>query len=131
MPVAVALWDETVPGDRVRAGAVTLDAPRTTARALIAERIRQEVERYNRERPPVFQGLVQPSDSENILNGYRLASPKPIDSGEQLRLACRSFESNGFLLLVDGRQVTELDAEVDLRPESEVDFVKLVPLIGG
>lgn len=41
------------------------------------------------------------------------------------------FERNGFLVLVDGRQVSELDERIELRADSEVEFVKLVPLVGG
>ena len=42
-----------------------------------------------------------------------------------------SFEKNGFLVLVDGEQVTELDSRLDLHDDSEIDFIKLVPLVGG
>jgi hypothetical protein len=35
------------------------------------------------------------------------------------------------LLIVNGRQVLELDEPFELQPESEVRFVKLVPLVGG
>ncbi len=104
---------------------------RLTARELIGSRVRQEVERYNQSLPEVFRGLVQPEQSEQILNGFRLKTKRPLDSDVQIQRACSSFERNGFLLLVDGQQVAELDAEIDLHAESEVQFVKLVPLIGG
>jgi hypothetical protein len=38
---------------------------------------------------------------------------------------------HGFLLLVDDRQLTELDQEALLRPGSEVTFLRLLPLVGG
>ena len=38
---------------------------------------------------------------------------------------------NGFFLLVNGRQATELDEEIDLAGASDVAFVRLVPLRGG
>jgi hypothetical protein len=34
-------------------------------------------------------------------------------------------------VLVDGKQVTELDLRLDLHEDSEIDFIKLVPLVGG
>jgi hypothetical protein len=34
-------------------------------------------------------------------------------------------------VLVDGNQVAELDSPLDLHEDSEIDFIKLVPLVGG
>ena len=89
-------------------------AARLTARELIGSRVRQEVERYNQSLPEVFRGLVQPEESEQILNGFRLKTKRPLDWEVQIQRACSSFERNGFLLLVDGQQVADLDAEIDL-----------------
>ncbi len=102
-----------------------------TAKELIRSRVQQEVEQHNQSLPEVFRGLVQPEESEQILNGFRMRTKRPLDWKVQFERACSSFERNGFLLLVDGRQVSELDARIDLRPDSEVQFVKLVPLVGG
>jgi hypothetical protein len=33
--------------------------------------------------------------------------------------------------LVDDRQVQELDEVITITPETQIDFVKLVPLVGG
>jgi hypothetical protein len=102
-----------------------------TARDLIRGRVQQEVDRYNQSLPEVFCGLVQPEESEQILNGFRLKTKRPLDGEVQFQRACASFERNGFLLLVDGQQVAELDQHIDLKADSEVQFVKLVPLVGG
>jgi hypothetical protein len=108
-----------------------VERARITARDLIGSRVRQEVERYNQSLPEVFYGLVQPEESEQILNGFRLKTKRPLDGDVQFQHACASFERNGFLLLVDGQQVGELDDPIDLKADSEVRFVKLVPLVGG
>ena len=34
-------------------------------------------------------------------------------------------------MLVDDRQVDELDEEIEIRPDTTVTFLKLVPLLGG
>jgi len=93
--------------------------------------VREEVERHNRSLPEVFCGLVQPEESERILNGFRMKTKLPLDWEVQFERACSSFERNGFLLIVDGRQATDLDERIELRTDSEVQFVKLVPLAGG
>lgn len=131
MPVTVQVWDEVLPGSRTSAEAVTLPQSTATARDLIRSRVRQEVERYNQTQPELFRGLVQPEESEQTLNGFRLKARRPLVWETQVERACASFERNGFLLLVNGRQVESLDEIIELRPESQIEFVKLVPLVGG
>jgi hypothetical protein len=131
MPMTLQIWDETIPGQRSQAEAITLPQARTSARELIRSRVRQEVESYNQSLPEMFYGLVQPEESERTLNGFRMKVKRPLDWEAQYEGACSSFERNGFLLLVDGRQVSELDERIELRLDSEVQFVKLVPLVGG
>ena len=131
MPITISVWDEVIPGKRVQADSVTVTQAFTTARELIRSRVEQEVERHNQCLPEVFRGLVQPEESEQVLNGFRLRTRRPLDGELQFRKACSSFERNGFVLLVDGRQIADLDEKIALLPDSEVEFVKLVPLVGG
>ena len=131
MPVTIQVWDEVIPGHRSASTAFTVPQAESTARELIRSRVQQEVDRYNQSLPEVFCGLVQPEESEQILNGFRMRTKRPLDWKAQFERACASFERNGFLLLVDGRQVAELDEPIALRADSEVQFVKLVPLVGG
>ncbi len=129
--MTVHLFDEVIPGQLAPAESVLLPRASTTARDLIRSRVQQEVERHNQSLPEVFCGLVQPEESERILNGFRMKSRRPLDWKAQFERACAGFERNGFLLLVDGRQIGELDEPIDLRIGSEVRFLKLVPLVGG
>jgi hypothetical protein len=102
-----------------------------TARELIKLRVFQEVENYNQAKPEVFQMLVQPGEAERTLNGFKFSKPRQVDPQAQFEKAIQAFESNGFLVLVDDRQVESLDDEIALRPETKVSFLKLVPLVGG
>jgi hypothetical protein len=125
------MFDAPLHGERSAAGGILLHAGPPTLRDLIRGRLLQEVERYNKALPETFQGLVQPEESEQILNGFRMKTKRPLDCEVQCRRAYASFEKNGFLVLVDGKQVTELDSRLDLHEASEIDFIKLVPLVGG
>lgn len=129
--MTILIFDSPLHGERRTAGGIRLDMGTVTLRDLIRGRLQQEVERYNQALPETFQGLVQPEESEQILNGFRLKTKRPLDWEVQCRRACSSFEKNGFLVLIDGKQVTELDVPFDLHEDSEIDFIKLVPLIGG
>ena len=105
--------------------------PVLTAREILRRRVFEEVSRFNATRGQVFQGLVQPSDTERALNGYKLKKPRQLDWHEQFDRAVQAFEKNRFLLLVGDRQVESLAEELMLGVETEITFLKLVPLVGG
>ena len=45
--------------------------------------------------------------------------------------ALRAFAGNGLIVLVGDRQLTELDEEVEVTADTEVTFLRLIPLVGG
>ncbi len=114
-------------------GAFALDVPteRITVRELIRTRVYGEVRDYNLRQPEYFRGLVQPTDAERTLNGFKVRRGRRIDPERQFKRAVESFYRNGFLVLVNDRQVDELDEEIEIRPDTTVTFLKLVPLVGG
>ena len=128
---AITFIDEVPGAARRVALKLTLWSEKVTARELIERRVRHEVETYNRTTPEVFEGLVQPTDAERILNGWRLKAPRIIDADRQVARACEAFKKGRILLLVDHRQLETLDEEVALTRDAEVCFYKLVPLVGG
>ena len=136
MSVTLTIRDETTAGAVVHERPLEFPTERITARALIRERVYQEVQDFNRlQGVKVFRGLVQPTDAERILNGsstgYRLKSPRPVDWQAQFDRATAAFERNGFFILIDDRQAENLDDEFTISRETVVSFVKLTPLVGG
>ena len=129
MPVTFDILDETTQGDRRGAGTLICDSAATTVRDIIRLRVREEVDRFNNSDGPEFHGLIQPEETERILNGVR--QRRWLDWEKQCAHAIAAFQSNGFLVFVDDKQITELDAPFELRPQTKVTFLKLVPLIGG
>jgi anti-sigma factor RsiW len=127
----VTVVDETTAGIRGEAWHLEIFEETTTLRELIRRRVFQEVAEFNARQGPVFQGLVPPADAEATLNGYRLRQPRRVDPETQAELALAAFGRNGFVVLVDDRQVEELDAALALTRGSQVTFLKLVPLVGG
>lgn len=128
---SITVTDESRPG-RTRAAMVLPNLPdRITLRELVRTRIREEVAIANLERTSAHHLLVQPTDTEATLNGYRHRTPRMVDWEQQALIAEEAFERNGFFVIVDGRQVPSLDDELALAPETSVRFVKLTPLVGG
>lgn len=120
------------PGATTVARAWDFSAARITLRELIRERVGREVEQFNRDRPEVFEGLVQPEESEQILNGYQVKFHylRTLDPERQIERAIQAFEQQRFLVIAAGRQVESVDEEIDLGA-GELEFIKLAPLVGG
>lgn len=132
MSATLTVYDETATG--VKSGGFTLDflTERITVRELIRERVYEEVRQYNAATPEYFRGLVQPTDAEATLNGYRVRDRRrKIDWEKQFDMALRAFEKNGFFILVDDEQVESLEETIEVQPGTQVSFIRLVPLVGG
>jgi hypothetical protein len=129
--VAVKIFDEVPGGGRREACTLRLESERITARELIARRVRQEVEAYYGDGAGYFRGLVQPTDAEQVLNGWRVRAASRIDPGQQIASALDAFTHGRVLLLVDDREIDALDDPILLREHTEICFYKLVPLVGG
>jgi hypothetical protein len=129
--ITVKITDQSGAG---RVGATTTlggISSRITVRDLVRTRVREEVARYNAGPEPVFSGLVMPEGARPTGEGFRMPKPRRIDWERQADRAIEAFERNGFFVLIDDRQVTELDEELDLSPDSDIRFVRLVQLVGG
>jgi hypothetical protein len=129
----VTIVDESTAGGRRSWNLDVADILEETLplREIIRRRVYQEVTEYNGQQSDVFYGLVQPTDAERALNGYRLRTPRHLDWEAQYTKAVEAFEHRGYIVLVNDQQVTDLDAVVKLRVGAEVTFLKLVPLVGG
>jgi hypothetical protein len=126
--------DETATGDPVHEFPLEFTSERITVRELIRERVYQEVSEYNfrsqRDRG-LFHGLVQPTDAERMLNGFKVPKGRDIDWEAQFARAIDAFGRNGFFVLVNDRQAETLDETIVIHPSTQVSFVKLTPLVGG
>lgn len=131
MSATLTIRDQTTAGQDVNEFTLEVLSERITVRELIRSRVYQEVKDHNTSRPGYFRGLVQPTEAEETLNGYKLRRARQIDWRPQYEQAIAAFESNGIIILVDDRQVDSLDEEIEVRPETSVTFLKLVPLVGG
>ena len=129
MALTLSILDETTAGKRRSAGDFSFDTETLSLRELIRRRVQQEVERFNQSNLQTFQGLIQPGETERILNGVR---ERPVlDWEQQYARAIIAFQGNGFLVFVDDRQIIDLDQKIELTTGTQVSFVKLVPLVGG
>lgn len=129
----LTIHDETATGSIITRLELEINQETLTVRELITQRVQQEVATYNAQQTGVFQGLVQPTHSERLLNGerYQLRQTQRIDAEQQVYRALTAFQQNGFFLLVNDRQATSLDEAVWLGEGTTASFIRLTPLVGG
>ena len=94
---------------------------------LIRERVLLEWDRRSDEnpagRPLVAFGPAWPAAAPGAGPG--------MSRDDAVALALHGFARNAFLVIVDDRQVTDLEAEIRLAPGTDITFIRLVPLVGG
>src|SRR5262245_251145 len=137
----LTIRDETATGQSLHEFDLEFLSERVTVRELIRSRVYQEVKDQNvramqavsepNARARAYRGLVTPTDYERELNVRTKREPRQIDWKKQFDVATEAFQRNGFLVLVDDKQTDNLEQEIEIRPGTNVSFVKLVPLVGG
>jgi hypothetical protein len=131
MPATLTIQDETTSGKISAETILEVLTERITVQELICSRVQQEVKEYNLKQPELFRGLIQPTDAEETLNGYRLRKPREIDWEQQYVAALEAFKQNQIIIIVGDKQVETLDDEIVVKPGTCVSFLKLAPLVGG
>ena len=99
-----------------------------TAKELIYQRVKMEVDAFHQRRESMHS-LVKYCQSKSILVKDLLK--KSLDAETLAKKALEAFERNEYCLFVDDRQISELDELVDLHENSQVEFFRLVRLVGG
>jgi len=133
----VIIKDESGSGRNTASVTLEVGAERITLRDLITTRVREEVARYNATRAEpgrasdVFAGLVMPEGAVPTPGGFRMPTRRPVDWEPQVAESLKAFGRNGFFVLVDDRQVNDLDAELKLTVDSDIRFIRLIALVGG
>lgn len=127
----ILIKDELLSGKSIFETELDFSNEIITVKDIITERVKKEVEEYNKKLPEYFNGLVEPLESEKTLNGYKLKAKKVIDAEKQTYIALDAFQKNGFFILVDNYQADSLDEKIELKAKTTISFVKLTPLVGG
>lgn len=130
MTKTLTINDESAIGKLLNQIILEVERDAITVEELITKRVEKEVENYNKTLPEYFKGLVQPSETERVLNGVQIKR-KEVDAEKQVYVALQAFQENGFFILVDNRQVENLNELILIEPSTTISFVKLTALVGG
>jgi hypothetical protein len=132
MAATVIIRDEEMTGRVVQEFSLEFPAETITVRELIRSRVYQEVKDHNvTASSHVFQGLVQPEEAEQKLNGPRERVRGQINWKKQFDKAVEAFTQGKMLVLVGDQQAETLEQPIVIAAKTEVTFMRLVPLAGG
>ena len=107
--------------------AMSLPRARLTLRELIAHKIAQEVEEIHASQRPGLSGEHLPPEALILATG-------PLQPGgveAEIARAQQAFAAREYMIVIDDRRVWEADAVVDVEPETRIEFIKILPLVGG
>jgi hypothetical protein len=114
-------------GQRLSHVRLALPAARLAVRELIAHKVRQEVEEcLTQQRPGLSGEYLSP---EELLGAMASATPGAV--GEEIVRAQQAFAARAYMLVVDNRRVWGLEDILTLGPATQVEFIKILPLVGG
>jgi hypothetical protein len=100
-----------------------------TARELVAEHVRAELQRATVQRS---SSLALHYLLDDDLHADQLPAATPTsDSDQEIARALHALQERRYLLVVDGTTIDRLDAPLTITERSQVQFVRLLPLIGG
>ena len=122
----VLIRDENALGSIYNEFKLSFDKVEVSVRDIITERVYREVTEYNQRASQYKYALVQPTADEIQLN-----PKKQVNAERQVEIALAAFESNGFFLLVDDKQLEHLEQTVTIGDNTVISFIKLTPLVGG
>jgi len=117
-------------GQRISHVCLTLPVATLTVQELIAYKVRQEVEEFfTHQRPDVSGEYLTP---EELLGVTPSASSRVTGPAlDEIGRAQQAFTARAYMIVVDNQRVWEPDTLLTLCPETQVEFIKILPLVGG
>ncbi len=124
--------DETINGITLHTIPIFFESTTVTLRAIITARVEKEVERYNSKLDKTYLGLVTPTSFEKTLNEpTTFHSQRLVDAEKQIYVAMDGFVKNQFVVLINDRQIEDLEEEFNVSAIDKISFIKIMPLVGG
>ncbi len=114
-------------GQRTSQVKVSLPAPALTLRDLIACKVAQEVSEIQAHQRHGLSGeYLTP---EALILSTDAVKPGAVE--DEIQRAQQAFVARDFMIVIDDRQVWDADTIVDINPEMRIEFIKILPLVGG
>jgi len=115
-------------GQRVVPLHLTLPVATVTVQELIAYKIQQEVaECVAQQRSGLSGEYLAP---EALINaGAEACQPGPV--AEEIARAQEAFSKRGYMIVIDDQRILDPHVVLTLHPQNQIEFIKILPLVGG
>lgn len=134
MKAVLQVYDKPLTGDPELRRSLSFGSDWVTGADLIRRRIEDEIAESWHEISHNQEGRTTLAAGKGWLVAPDLAreNPPPGEIIERhINFALEAFQQDGFFMIVDDTQVTDLDRPLNLRSDSRVVFIRLKPLVSG
>ncbi|MFQ5875566.1 MAG: hypothetical protein ACE5JL_17455, partial [Dehalococcoidia bacterium] len=116
-------------GQRVQQTSLNWPAATMTGRELIAHKVDQEVAEYVAHQRPGLSGEYLSPEVLTRTEVPEALVPGTVDD-ERVH-ALRAFIAGGYMIVINDQRIVDPETLITLRPETRVEFIKILPLVGG
>src|SRR5690606_2492367 len=74
---------------------------------------------------------IEEGEARGRISPEGRGTPGAVDTEEAVAAAIQAFEDGLYLVVIDGQEHRDLEAQVFLRPDSRITFIRLVFLAGA
>lgn len=96
---------------------------------LIAHKIRQEVMECEANRRPGLSG--EHLTPETLIRAPAPDALLPGDAESEVSRAQQAFAARDYMVVIDNQRIDGLDTLVNVSSDSRIEFIKILPLVGG
>jgi hypothetical protein len=116
-------------GQRLVQTRVPVPTDTVTVGELIARKVQQEVaECAAQQRPGLSGEFLSP---ETLIGAKTLETLAPGAVDTEVARAQRAFAAKDYMIVVNNQRVFDPEAVITLQPEPCIEFIKILPLVGG
>jgi hypothetical protein len=108
---------------------LTLPTPTLCVSDLIACKVRQEVAECQAQTRSGLSGEYLAPETLITTENLDTLSPGPVD--DEVTRALRAFAARDFMIVVDNQRLTDPQSTITLCRNSCIEFIKILPLVGG
>jgi hypothetical protein len=103
--------------------------PTLTVRELIRHKVEQEVADYLAHvRPGISGEYLSP---ETLIKARTPEALVPDAVAVEIARAQQAFAARDYMIVIDDQRIMDADTVVTLSPQTRVEFIKILPLVGG
>ena len=117
-------------GQRLSQVCLTLPPATLAVEELIAHKVRQEVEEcLAHQRLSLSGEYLSPEELLRATESTARVMPGAV--ADEIQRAQQAFAARAYMIVVDNRRVWTSDEMLTLHSQSQVEFIKILPLVGG